>query len=247
MNEFLLAFLIFIAGFIDSLIGGGGLITVPALTLALGPGALPIGTNKILGTAAALTALIIYSRRGHLRVKKGLPFVFGILTGSTLGAMTSPHLPPQLFPILILIMSPFLLGLILRKDFLIKELHQIHEVHFLTPILLGLAAGFYDGVFGPGGGTFMFLALYVFGGLPLMEAIATSKLANTASAGVSLATYSFQGYVNWSLGGKYFLFIVVGAIIGANLKMDLVKKLVRPLLILLVTLLALRVAYSLWS
>lgn len=234
--------LIFLAGFIDSVVGGGGLMTVPALTLLLGPGALAIGTNKILGTAAALTALIIYTRKGHLQIKPAIPFLLGIAGGTVSGASVASVLPVEVFKWLILLICPLLLVLILKKDFFIREIQPSKSPRIL--LFLGLACGFYDGVFGPGGGTFMFLSLYMFGGMSLLVAMTTSKLANTISASFSLATFHFQGNVSWSTGLPLMLFIVGGAFVGSQLAAKNAPRIVRPALIVVVTLLVLRVSLS---
>ena len=81
-----------IAGFIDSIAGGGGLITLPALTLVLGPGAPAVGTNKIVGTVGALAALIVYRRKKAVPVNKAMGFMVGIIVGSFTGSRITPYL-----------------------------------------------------------------------------------------------------------------------------------------------------------
>lgn len=244
-----------IAGLIDSIAGGGGLITVPLLSWIVGPGAPAIGTNKILGSVAAFIALIVYWQAGHLRAnedqgmnKKLIAAVLaGILVGTIAGALTAPKLPVCLFPWALLILSPLLLLLLLRRDGLIhQKIAQLpnHRKKTSKPAQLafavGLGCGFYDGVFGPGGGTLMLISMVWLLELPLMPSIALSKLSNTLSAGGSLLTYAALKQVHWGIGLWLALFIGAGALIGSKLANRHAEKILRPLLVLVVTLLWIR-------
>src|SRR5947209_5901322 len=92
-----------LAGFIDSIAGGGGLVTLPTLILIVGPGAQAIGTNKIVGSVAALVALGVYARAGHLQWKRSAAFAFWIGVGSFCGSRVSPLIPPEFFKWLLLV------------------------------------------------------------------------------------------------------------------------------------------------
>lgn len=243
--------LVLLAGFIDSIAGGGGLITVPTLSLIVGPGAHAIGTNKILGVTAAGIALFTYWRGGHLKIKNSLPTLLGILAGTVNGALLAPFVPRVGFQLALLIFSPLILVLLFRRDSLVAKVAAENTVppphRRWLELACGFGCGFYDGVFGPGGGTLMMLSLLWILHLPLMEAIALSKLSNTLSAGGSLATYAATGYVHWSVGAWFALFIGAGALVGSRLASLKARVLVKPVLVLVVSLLWLRVAYDLWS
>lgn len=245
--EFVLsAALIFLAGFIDSIAGGGGLITVPVLTFLVGPGAIAIGTNKILGFVSALTALLVYTRKGHLQMKGSWPFLIALGIGTYTGAKITVHIPIELFKWLLLMICPVILVITLKRDSFITRTTDTHSPHLnetlslkkisLT-VVLGLACGLYDGSFGPGGGTYMFLSLAGWGGFPLLAAMATSKLANTLSAGVSLLSFAMDGAVVWLLGFKLVIFSVAGALIGSYFASARAKTIVRPVLAFVVFLL----------
>ena len=104
-------------------------------------------------------------------------------------------------------------------------------------MIAGIAVGFYDGFFGPGGGTFMLLGLLWGVRLPLLEALLLSKLANTVSAGVSLVSYGIQGYVHPRYGIVMAIGMTVGGFMGAQLASKRAEKVVRPVLALVVVLL----------
>lgn len=238
-----------IAGFIDSIAGGGGLITLPLLSIVLGPGAAAIGSNKIVGVTGALTALIIYARHSRLDWRKGLIFVVGISVGSFLGSLFLPHLPIEVIRWFLIVACPVLLWVVWNKNLWV----QAHEKEkpkrgprsqVLLALFVGLACGFYDGAFGPGGGTFMFLALLFYVDLPLFQALAISKLANTVSASTALVSYAEQGFVHWAPGFTVAAGMFIGATVGAKLNLKKADRILRPVLALAVFLLLLRLLHD---
>lgn len=247
MNELFLLAIGVVAGFIDSIAGGGGLITVPSLSLFLGLSSLTIGTNKIAGTISALVALTIYSFKGHMDWKRGWIFTGFIALGSYFGSFINPWVPTDWFRMFLILTCPLLLWILWRKDFWIKK----EEDHSSTAgsqtgliILLAFLCGFYDGVWGPGGGTFMFLSLFFVAKFPLLTALAISKLANATSAGISLFNFSRQGNVNWRVGNLLSLGILFGALAGSSLASRRASRIVRPVLIVVVVLLISKVLFQ---
>lgn len=236
MLNFVFKFFIFIAGFIDSIVGGGGLITLPVFTLLVGPGASAIGTNKVVGTIAALTALLVYTRHGHLRLKTATSFFLSVCVGSILGSKLALILPVEIFKYLIIGICPIFLYIILRKKSLLSHHHpdQKAQENIGKLILFGLLCGIYDGVLGPGGGTLMLLSLVIGARLPLMVAIASSKFANVISASTALASYSISGVVHWSVGLEMAPYAFIGALLGSTLANKKAEKITRPLLVLVV-------------
>ena len=208
-----------LAGVVDSIAGGGGLITVPIFTLLLGPGSLAIGTNKIVAVVATGVALLVYLRLGHVRLKGKLGFFLCVGLSSALGAFASTLVPPQVYRWFIVAIVPLILFVILRKDLWVKEAatEDHSRVDRGALWLAGIACGFYDGIAGPGGGTLMFLSLFILAKFPLLRAMATAKVANLASASVSLASFAYTGNVLWNKGVVMAAGIGVGAFLGATL------------------------------
>jgi len=229
-------FCIFIAGFIDSIVGGGGLVTLPVFTILVGPGAPAVATNKIVATIAALTALIVYAKNGHLKIKVAAPFFISVGIGTVIGSKLALILPVEIFKYFVIIICPIFLYIILNKK------HFIHEQTDATTnpknlhklIMSGLICGIYDGVLVPGGGSLILLSLVIFAKLPLMIAIASSKFANVISASTALASFSLSGVVNWPVGLNLAAYAFVGALIGSNLANKKAEKVARPLLVLVV-------------
>lgn len=226
-----------IAGLIDSIAGGGGLITLPYLTLELIDPAHAVGTNKIIGGLGALTAFLIYQRAHKTNLKEGLSFCLTIAAGSWTGSKITPYIPIAYFTWALLVMSPLILWVILQKDLLIKERIRSHKNLSLAAFASAFFVGVYDGGFGPGGGTFMLLALLLVAKLPLLHALTLSKLANTFSAGTSLVSFAIGGYVHWGLGLTTGAAMIVGAFIGSRAASKHTLKLVRPTLVVVVIIL----------
>ena len=233
----LLIFAGVVAGMIDSIAGGGGLITLPVLSHVLSPGAHAIGTNKIVGMMGALIAFLVYLKHQPLHLKKGLAFVLAIGAGSLLGSLCSPLVPKIYFRYLLVAICPVVLYVVWNKQFLIQEVKEHVSRSLLALIAAGVGVGFYDGFFGPGGGTFMLLALLWGVRLPLFEALLLSKLANTVSAGVSLVSYGMQGYVHPKAGIIMAVGMTAGGFVGASFASKKAEKVVRPVLVLVVVLL----------
>ncbi len=240
-----------ISGFVDSIAGGGGLMTLPSLILVLGAGPMAIGSNKIPGLLAALSALVVYWRAGHLWLRTGLIFSAALFLGAWWGSSLSPLLPREAYRLLLFLTVPLVLGIVLSRSLWMKhaQRHPVQSEKISGTVLfrlcaLGVVVGFYDGAWGPGGGTFMFLALLFGANVPLLPAIATAKLANASSAGSSLIHYSIQGFVSPSHGVAIAIGSVFGAAIGARVASREAERVVRPVLVVIAILLLARVLYS---
>jgi uncharacterized membrane protein YfcA len=204
----------FLAGFIDSIVGGGGLITVPLFLLALGPNASAIGTNKVAAVAAQLAAFAVYFQNRQVDRFRG-PSIFLITAvGAIFGALLAPKLPAEFFQWFLIFVTPAVVALVLTKSIWSRSPDRPPKPRLA--LLGSFGAGFYDGVAGPGGGTMMFLSLFLIGGMPAAIAMGTGKFANLGSAMTSLVTYGAQGEVRWVLGTLVAAPIALGAWTGAK-------------------------------
>lgn len=247
-TEILLVAAALLAGFIDAIAGGGGLVLLPALSLVVGAGPAAIGTNKPAAVAMAAIALIVYARRGHLNWRLSGVFALTLGIGALAGSRVALLVPVAVFPWLLALSCPVLLYIVWQKDLWLPtgvEESRGEPRPFAPSVLLsGLACGFYDGVFGPGAGTFMFLALLFFARLPLLTALAAAKLANTASASVALASYASAGQVHWRLGAIAAVGALVGGFLGARQASEKAARIVRPALVVVVVLLVFRIVWE---
>lgn len=243
MEKLILTMMGFLTGLIDSVVGGGGLISLPTLSIAIAPGAPAIGTNKIVGVTGAFIALIVYAKNGHLKWREGVVFCCFCAIGSFLGSSLAPYVSKDFFRYLMILMCPVILSIVWNKEKFFKQRDDFVRPHFALFFLWGVLSGFYDGFFGPGGGTFMFLSLFMGTGFPLIASIAISKLANTFSAGTALATYAYNGYVHWFEGAMMAIGMSIGSYIGASYATKAAEKIVRPMLMFIVVLLMIKLVW----
>jgi len=228
----LLAVAAFIAGFIDSIAGGGGLITIPALLLAGFSPIETLGTNKLQGLFGTGSATVTYAAKGHVDLKKQLPSALLACLGSVLGALLATVLPSDLLRLVL----PIVLIAIALYFALKPNMDDIDRVQRLTPFLFGLtivpAIGFYDGVFGPGTGSFLMLAFVALAGYGMLKATAHTKLLNFASNIGGFAVFAFVGVISWKIGLMMGVAQFLGARLGAGLAIKNGAKLIKPLLVL---------------
>lgn len=243
-NELFVTLMSFLAGFIDAIAGGGGLITVPMWTMVLGPGAHVIATNKVGAFASCLMALIIYTRKHPLPWREGLPFLIAITVGAFIGSQLTALVSQQIFAWMLLALCPMVLWMVWSKEKLFAE-RPPRPARPSQFMIAGFLVGVYDGFFGPGGGTFMLLALLGFTHMPLMSALALSKLSNSLTAGVSLAGFAMQGLVDWRWGAIGASTIMVGSFLGARMASTKAKQVVRPAMTVVVVLLMAKIVWDL--
>ena len=222
------------AGTVDAIAGGGGLISLPVL-LAVGVSPhLALGTNKLQSSVGTFMAAYRYHRKGLWSlptVAKGL--LFGFL-GAVAGALSSQALSAALLKHLI----PFLLLLILLYTLFSPKLGhldaqpKLRESYFYP--LFGGLLGFYDGFFGPGVGSLWIFAIVFFLGYPLTKATAYTKVFNLKSNLIAFACFALGGNVNYTLGLIMAAGQLVGGQLGAHLAMRHGAKFIRPVFMLMV-------------
>jgi uncharacterized membrane protein YfcA len=230
MGHFFLTFMGFLTGLIDSVVGGGGLISLPTLSIAIAPGPHAIGTNKIVGATGALMALIVYARKGHLKWRDGLAFCTVCATGSFAGSSLAPYVSKEFFRYLMIVMCPIILYIVWNREKFFEPKENFIKPHPVLFFAAAFGSGFYDGFFGPGGGTFMFLGLFLGTGYPLLASIAISKMANTFSATTALVTFAHNGFVHWAEGSFMALGMMVGSFLGASYATKNITRIIRPML-----------------
>ncbi len=240
-----------LAGFVDSMVGGGGLILVPAL-FAVFPNAHPatlFGVNKgasVWGTAAAT---VQYARRVEMRWHALLPAAAVCFAGSMAGAwlvtVVSPDFLRRVLPLVLLVVLVYTLA---RKD-----LGRHHQPRFggrqeaLAACTLGLTIGFYDGFFGPGTGSFLVFLFVRWLGYDFLNASASAKLLNTTSNLAALGLFAWKGHVWWHLALAMAVANVVGSLLGTRMALKHGAGFVRGVFIVVVSALILKTGWDAWA
>jgi uncharacterized protein len=221
MELFLVALASLLAGCIDAIVGGGGLVLVPALLTAY-PGVAPatlLGTNKAAAVWGTALAAWRYTRRVSLAWAIWLPAMGAALLGSGLGAWTLMHIDPRPLRIALPLILLGLLAYTLAK----KELGRAHSPRFAgraeawAASGVGLVIGFYDGLFGPGTGSFFVFLFVRCLGFDFLHASAAAKLMNTATNAAALTLFASAGHVWWGVALLLAIANVAGSWVGTHL------------------------------
>ncbi len=240
----LLVLAAFGAGLIDAIAGGGGMITVPALLLGGLDPLSALGTNKLQSLFGSASATITYARKGHVKLGPLLPAAGLSFAGACLGALLAAALPLDLLERLL----PFLLIAIALYFAFKPGLSDIDRERRISPRAFALflvpLIGAYDGLFGPGTGSFFMLAFVSLAGYGVLKATAHTKLLNFASNLGGFAVFALVGSIHWKLGLAMGVAQFLGARVGAAVAMRFGAGLIRPLLVLVCIALAVRFLWS---
>jgi hypothetical protein len=233
-----------LAGFVDSIAGGGGLITVPAL-LAVGlPPHLALGTNKLASTLGVTTALRRYRTGGLVRIRHWLPAVACTATGAAAGTLLIQQLSADFLTWLIPVLLVVILAYTLASPDLGSRPARARLDRRLFQVLGGLALGFHDGFFGPGTGAFWAVALVTLAGLDLRRATAATKVMNATSNWTALVVFALGGNVVLTVGLAMGAGQMVGATLGSGQVLRRSPRFVRGFLIASVALTAARLLWE---
>jgi uncharacterized membrane protein YfcA len=235
-----------VAGFVDSIAGGGGIITLPALLAAGLPPHLALGTNKLQSSFGSLTAMLRYRSAGLIRLRSLLPGIAATALGAALGALAVGALDATVLKVLIpLLLLVIVIFLALKPRFGMEEgSRRLPWLPFW--IAGGLALGFYDGFFGPGTGTFWAIALVALAGLDMRGATAHTKVANFTSNIVSLVVFALAGTVILPLGLAMGAAQALGAWIGSHMVLKRGAGLVRGVLMTMSACIVLYIVLRYW-
>ena len=234
----LLAGAAFLAGFVDAVVGGGGLIQLPALLMV--PGLSPVlavATSKIGSISGTVTSAITYYRRLQPDLRVALPMAVLAFVGSYGGAIVAKLLPANVFtPIILVALVVVLLFTIFRPQIGSGMGEKLRMRTVLMRCLpFGALVGFYDGVIGPGTGSFLVLGMAAFAHFTLLEASASAKIINTATNLGALAFFIPQGLVVWPVAILIGVANMLGGYVGARTAVKLGNGFVRTVLIVVVT------------
>jgi uncharacterized membrane protein YfcA len=236
------------AGFVDAMAGGGGLIQLPSLIIGLPNKELPLilGTNKvpsIFGTAAA-------ARNYFKNIKVDIPLTLTMMLpafiGSIAGAAMAAFVPVGFFrPFIVLLLIVVAIYTWKKPELgMAENLKFTHSMRLVIVALSGFLIGFYDGIFGPGTGTFLVFFLVSVIGYAFLKASGTAKLVNIATNAGAILSFQLTGHIWWQLGLLLAVANVTGAIIGSNMAIKGGSALVRKVFLAVTFLLIARVAWD---
>ena len=230
--------LIGIAGFVDSIAGGGGLISLPAYLISGLPVHTCIATNKMSSCMGTTVATAKYAAAGYIDWHLGIFCAAASLAGAALGANIALLISDAVFRVLMLIILPLTALYVLRKKDLFsgenrRELTFLHSV--ILSSVIAFALGMYDGFYGPGTGTFLILLLTRFAHMDLRHANGITKVINLSSNVSSLIVYLTSGQVLLPLGVCAGLFGIVGNLLGTRCFTKKGAAIARPVILLVLT------------
>ncbi|WP_306518759.1 TSUP family transporter [Rheinheimera sp.] len=245
----LLCSVAFIAGFIDAIAGGGGLLTVPALLTAGLPPHLVLGTNKLAATFGSLTASVTYYRKRlfdpyywrHALIATAVGACIGVLVVDQISKSTLE----KVLPVLILIAAIYSLFAKVQADDQL-QLPSDTSKNRWSQRLQGLGLGFYDGIAGPGTGSFWMVSTMALYKINLLLTSGVARSMNFVSNGFALVTFAVLGHIHYQLGIAMGLCLMVGSYFGAHTAIRFGSKLIKPLFMLMVMAIALRLIWQTW-
>lgn len=241
----LLALAAFAAGFVDAVVGGGGLVQLPALLIGL-PGASPVqvlATNKLASICGTTVSSATYYRRVRPDPRTFLPLMALAFAGSALGALVATQIPKRAFDPIVLVALVLVGGYVLLKPRLGEQtaLRFAGHRHLAAAMVTGLAIGFYDGALGPGTGSFFVFTLVGLLGYSFLEASAKARIANWTTNLAALVVFVPAGAVLWKTGLIMGACNLLGGWIGARTAIARGSRFVRAFFLVVVSAFVVRI------
>ncbi|MGQ0285918.1 TSUP family transporter [Pasteurellaceae bacterium 22721_9_1] len=234
----------FIAGFIDAIAGGGGLITIPALLMLGIPPAIALGTNKLQACGGSFSASLYFIRQKAINVKEVWLLIvmtfIGSLLGSILIQLIDSSVIKKVLPFLILTIGLYFLF----TPTLGENDRQKRISYSAFAFTIGFGVGFYDGFFGPGTGSIFSLAFVMLLGFNLTKATAHAKVMNFTSNIASLLAFLASGKILWTVGFAMMAGQIIGANLGAKMVLSKGKALIRPMVVLMSFIMTIKMAFD---
>lgn len=236
------------AGLVDSIAGGGGLIQLPSLLVAL-PNtqtSVILGTNKLSASLGTASATFTYLRKLRPDYKIAVLMAAPAFLGSALGARVATLIPKEAFrPIILIALLVVFTYTFRRKDLGLQDTKtEKSKFRKSKAVFFGTLIGFYDGIFGPGTGSFLMVVLVAVLGYAFLEATVTTKIVNLSTNVGALLVFGFSGEIIWKLGICMAFGNVVGGLVGARLALKGGSSLVRNVFLIATSLLILRLAFD---
>jgi uncharacterized membrane protein YfcA len=238
------------AGWVDAVSGGGGLLQLPALLIAF-PAAAPVtvlATNKLSAIMGTATATATYARKAPPDVRTALSMAVAAFAGAAAGALAASRIPPTAFrPIIVVMLAVVWVWTLANPAMGQAQQLRWHgrRRHYVMATLAGLAIGCYDGLIGPGTGSFLLIVLVAGLGYSFLNGSSTAKVVNLGTNAAALIVFGLTGSGLWALGLVMGVCNVVGAVVGARMAIRRGSAFVRWVFLAVVGLLILRLGWDL--
>ena len=236
--------LVGLAGFVDAIGGGGGLISLPAYLLAGIPAHNAIATNKLSSACGTALATSRFIKNGLVNFILAVPAVISAIIGSYIGAHFSMRIEERVLSVMLLFLLPIVAFIVLNKKIFKdngNEQVELDKKTVITTIISALVIGMYDGFYGPGTGTFLIIAFTVAANMGMKVANAQAKVINLTTNITSLTVFFLNGQVLIPLGIAAAICNMIGGYVGAGLVMKNSSKIIRPIVIIVLIILAINV------
>ena len=235
--------LLFLGGLVDAIGGGGGLITLPAYLLSGVPVHQAIATNKLSSTCGTALATLRFIREGLVNWRLAVPTVIMAVIGSSLGANVSLCVSADVMEKVLIFVLPLVAVVVLSPRLFRDgdEELKLNGKTWAVAICASLLIGFYDGFYGPGTGTFLIIAFTVLAGINPRRANAQAKVINLSSNIAGLTVFILNGQVFFPLGIAAAVCNMAGNYVGAGLAITRGSRITRPVIILVLALLFLKI------
>jgi len=236
--------LVFLAGFVDSIGGGGGLISLPAYMIAGLPTHTAIATNKLSSACGSTVTTVKFIKERLVYIKLAIPTVIFAVLGSFIGAKLSLHTDEEKLKYIMIPVLCVAAFFVINRNLFGKYDSDRVVIDRKTIIIACVAAliiGAYDGFYGPGTGTFLIIVLNVFAHINVKTANAQAKVINLTTNLTSLVVFILGGQVIWTLGLAAALCNMIGNYLGANLAIRKGTKITRPIILIVLVLLAVKI------
>lgn len=237
--------MVFLAGMVDAIGGGGGLISLPAYLIAGVPAHHAVATNKLSSTTGTVVSTIRYYKNGFADIRLAIPGIIAALLGSQIGARAALIVSAKIFTILLMVMLPVIaIYMLLKKDLQPGEGEISRKKQYMIVTIAGVFIGAYDGFYGPGTGTFLILVYTGLAKMDVLTAGGNTKLVNLTSNISSLVVFLLGGVVYIPLGLAAGVFSIAGHYIGAGLAMKNGSRFVRIVILCVIGLLFANILYD---
>lgn len=231
--------LVFLAGFIDAIAGGGGLIALPAYLFAGVPIHLAMGTNKLSSSIGTFSATVTFFLHKRIMINVALISAGLALIGSWIGSSLALIMDPSVLKTVLIFVLPVMAVIILRPRKEVEVTEKV-SIDWLRIGLITFFVGMYDGFIGPGTGSLLIFGFVSVLGMSYTQASANAKVVNLASGIAAVVTFGLSGQINVPLGLVAAAFSVAGNLSGSLLAIRFGKKVIQPLLIGVFSLLMIR-------